>query len=217
MGKLKQYFILNEDRSEYGLLEGAEKLPAKPALSFSNKEFVKIDHSGMTPAGQEVPHSLFERSIPTKSWGYIIGRYLEHPIYQYQVYGIAQEGKFQALAVVRRSSFNGQHALRVVDLIGPWEALEGTYHLWQGLLKSHQAQYLDLYCLDTQDFNLEAAGFLLRDKYPEVIVPNYFEPFEKRNVNLHYSYKISSGERYSFFKGDCDQDRPNFISQEASA
>ena len=43
------------------------------------------------------------------------------------------------------------------------------------------------------------------------MVPNYFEPFEKRNVYLDYSLKTVSGYKAEFFKADSDQDRPNML------
>ena len=44
----------------------------------------------------------------------------------------------------------------------------------------------------------------------EIIVPNYFEPFEKKNVKLEIAYK-SKSDNYVAFKGDSDQDRPNVL------
>ena len=41
------------------------------------------------------------------------------------------------------------------------------------------------------------------------IVPNYFEPFLKQNINIDYAFKSKSP--YVIFKGDSDQDRPNLI------
>ena len=44
-----------------------------------------------------------------------------------------------------------------------------------------------------------------------VIVPKYFEPFEKKNINLDFAYKVNSKSLYFIFKGDSDQDRPSYI------
>ncbi len=44
-----------------------------------------------------------------------------------------------------------------------------------------------------------------------VVIPNYFEPFERRNKVLDYGFIVPSGVRYRMFKGDSDQDRPNRI------
>ena len=45
---------------------------------------------------------------------------------------------------------------------------------------------------------------------PVVVIPNYFEPFERRNVELDFViYTDVSAFDFRFVKGDCDQDRPN--------
>ena len=54
-------------------------------------------------------------------------------------------------------------------------------------------------------------GFQLLDiEQEDIILPNYFEPFEKRNVAIEIAYKAQY-EGYVAFKGDSDQDRPNVL------
>ena len=53
-------------------------------------------------------------------------------------------------------------------------------------------------------------GFELLDLDGETIVPNYFEPFEQRNVKIEIAYK-TKGDNYVAFKADSDQDRPNIL------
>ena len=43
----------------------------------------------------------------------------------------------------------------------------------------------------------------------QIIVPNYFEPFEKRNIKLSWALKSNSSTVIPIFKGDGDQDRPS--------
>jgi len=52
-------------------------------------------------------------------------------------------------------------------------------------------------------------GFLEKNNDHEVI-PNYFEPFLKKNVNIRFAYKAKE-HNYAIFKADSDQDRPNKI------
>jgi hypothetical protein len=42
-----------------------------------------------------------------------------------------------------------------------------------------------------------------------LIIPNYFEPFEQKNVKIELAYKADFP--YVAFKGDSDQDRPNIL------
>ena len=46
----------------------------------------------------------------------------------------------------------------------------------------------------------------------EIIIPDYFEPFEQRNISLYFTYKLKDkNDRHIKIKGDADQDRPNII------
>ncbi|MDA1382070.1 hypothetical protein PCI56_26850 [Plesiomonas shigelloides subsp. oncorhynchi] len=49
------------------------------------------------------------------------------------------------------------------------------------------------------------SGFIKSSE--SVIIPNYFEPFEMRNVKIDYAYKANKD--LVIFRGDSDQDRPN--------
>ena len=49
---------------------------------------------------------------------------------------------------------------------------------------------------------------MLRD-IDVIIIPNYYEPFEQKNIDINFSTNIHEGFR--MFKGDGDQDRPNSI------
>ena len=40
------------------------------------------------------------------------------------------------------------------------------------------------------------------------IIPNYYEPFVKKNIELRFAIKSNDSVFSILFKGDCDQDRP---------
>ena len=77
----------------------------------------------------------------------------------------------------------------------------------QGLLKGYE--YIDFYLYGIEDDILRDAGFVLQDDDVNII-PNYFEPFVQKNISL--DFYADSLEEIILFKGDGDQDRPNFIS-----
>ena len=45
-------------------------------------------------------------------------------------------------------------------------------------------EYLDFYCYGVNERIIKTAGFEKNNFNKKIIVPNYFEPFEKRNVKL---------------------------------
>jgi hypothetical protein len=153
--------------------------------------------------------------LPVKDAEYLEGRYLDHPIYAYQFYGVMDSVKPVALLVTRRAEANGAVALRIVDVVGRETALEGMRSVLQSLLAEQRAEYADLYCFGLSAGSMERAGFLLHDPHGPQIVPNYFEPFAGTNVQITLAYKVRGSYRYIAFRGDADQDRPNVRRQPA--
>ena len=69
------------------------------------------------------------------------------------------------------------------------------------------AEYIDCLNYGISQETFLNMGFLVREN---IIIPNYFEPFEQRNVDIEFAFSSKSDE-YVIFKGDSDQDRPSFF------
>ena len=215
IGILKHYYMINESKNEHNLIKiNNEKISSSNLKVNNKKSFFLCDKDQLIDLDIKGQLSFWDSQIPIKSIEYIINRYCKHPIYKYSVYIISERDKYKGLFISRICKHENYRALRIVDFIGPSHSLEGTYHLFQSLIKKCGAEYLDCYNIGIQSNDFFSAGFSLRDKSSDIIIPNYFEPFERKNVDLTYAYKIygkSNTEKFRFFKGDCDQDRPNQI------
>ena len=99
----------------------------------------------------------------------------------------------------------GAKVLRIVDYIGDETLISGTNDFFTDRLLEDDLEYVDFYEYGlTRDYILQA-GF--SDRYEsENIIPQYFDPFEQRNVDM-WSFYCTEGTR--IFKADGDQDRPN--------
>ena len=82
------------------------------------------------------------------------------------------------------------------------------YEQFHNFLESNNAEYIDMLCHTPNIQQILKMG--CTQKQENEIVPNHFEPFVKGNVEIHFAYK-STGDSYMIFKGDSDQDRPNFV------
>ena len=51
----------------------------------------------------------------------------------------------------------------------------------------------------------------VRNENDGVVIPNYFEPFAKSNVEIDYMISTAAGRPFRIVKGDSDQDRPNIV------
>jgi hypothetical protein len=148
-----------------------------------------------------------DRSVPRKTPEYFRTRYARHPLYAYVVIALLDAGAPAGLLAVRLAEHDGRRALRIVDFLGADDVLERTGAAVQTLLEELDAEYADVYNAGIDGGVFERAGFRRIDPDGPEIVPDHFEPFERRNIRLWFSLK-SAGNPI-LFKGDSDQDRPN--------
>ena len=73
-------------------------------------------------------------------------------------------------------------------------------------MKQNSCEYVDIYAYGFTTELMEKAGFCERMEEDENIIPNYFEPFEQRNIELWMMRPEVDG--LILMRGDGDQDRP---------
>lgn len=150
------------------------------------------------------------RQAPAKTVAQFRARYLDHPFYDYRLYRAAT-GDATAVIVTRRCDHEGAGALRIVDLLGDPAALAGCGAAFDALLVETDAEYVDFYCsMRVQPLIETGFDTLLIDD--PLVLPSYFEPFDRSNVDILYSLD-GPGDALVICKGDCDQDRPSMIGQ----
>ena len=149
---------------------------------------------------------------PRKSVTFLINRFENHPIYKYGFWGVYKNNDLLTIIVYRVVEVEGKgRVIRIVDVLGSFEEIGSIGYEMVRLLKENDAEYIDClnYGIDTKVF--ERMGFELLDfsNIDNTIVPNYFEPFEKSNVLVHFAYISKSP--YVIFRADADQDRPSIF------
>ena len=72
-------------------------------------------------------------------------------------------------------------------------------------------EYIDIYEVGIEDATLEEAGFIERKEEDSNIIPNYFEPFVQKNIEIYYMSNCK--DKFRIFKGDGDQDRPSVVKE----
>lgn len=141
---------------------------------------------------------------PLKTVNYLERRYFCHPVFRYLKYGIQYREK-KLLVIMRIQPCNKAHALRVIDGIGDHELFRYFTPLLDKLMEQYGCEYADMYEAGIEDDILMDGGW--RPTFGSGnIIPEYFSPFEKRNVDIYY---MSSIPGVVLFKGDGDMDRPN--------
>lgn len=143
-----------------------------------------------------------------KSPEYMVRRYFENPKYQYQVYQIQKEGEStSSFLVARVQEQEGSKVLRLIDFVGDEELLAHIGAPIRRLMKDNDFEYTDVYVYGVADEVLYQAGFSKKAKDSENVIPNYFSPFCRKNVNIGIFWEKEMHP--IIWKGDGDQDRPS--------
>lgn len=143
-------------------------------------------------------------AFPYKDAWYIKHRYFDHPVFDYQVYGLAEENHVKALLICREQEYDRTKVLRIVDYVGRSELFGGI----SGFLKAglEKYEYIDLYCYGFDTSFVRQAGMIEVQEGDANIIPNYFAPYVAENIDIWVG---TPKGRAVFFKADGDQDRPN--------
>ena len=55
-------------------------------------------------------------------------------------------------------------------------------------MKNTNSEYLDFYNIGYSNSDLTSIGFKKNKYIKNTIIPNYYEPFEKKNIKIKYGY-----------------------------
>lgn len=206
--RMKQYYLLNSDIDDYKIARIKNKvndnvIPSQYETTL--QEFQSID---------EIRNNFDIESvdaIPYKDSWYVNKRYFCHPYYNYNVYGLVDNtGKVRALLMTRLLECNGSKIIRIVDYIGDQNMFSGLRKVFVKMIKDKNLEYIDFYTFGFDEESILRVGFQLRTDDDPNVIPNYFEPFLRENVDIWAHYKLNGT---LFFKADGDQDRPNIYRE----
>ena len=201
---LERYYRLNDAVAAPRLMVRPADWPAQPPPS-GGTALLPITREALWSATDDLELDDNTRA-PRKTRAQFFSRYLAHPFYDYHIYMTKCEQP--ALIAVRTCSHDGASAVRIVDLLGPSAALAGCGPALDALLQDSGAEYLDFYT--SSSAGLGEAGFRRHAIDSPLILPSYFEPFDRSNVEVVYALK-GPGDAFTICKGDADQDRPNVL------
>lgn len=157
----------------------------------------------------------------TGTWrdsAYLRWRYLDHIAFTYQVFGASRRGQPVGLLVLRVEQVHGRDdiVVRIVDLVGPDDAVAGLARASLAEARSRSACFVDCYTTGSAN-GLRAAGFVAvqADDDP---VPSRFRPLVPISRPLPGAVWLEPARRRTgatlvgslvMTKGDGDMDRPN--------
>ena len=213
VGSMVQSAVIRPDVAEYRIADGVPTTVSETGAVELDAElsFEVIDESADTLAAIE---ALASSQVPAKSHRYLVDRYIDHPWYRYTLRLVRVSGRPVAVVVWRAVEAEGSRVLRIVDIVGEVEWLARAQGHLQALTVEHDAEYIDLVQTGIDDALLDAGGFLTVGRVPDLILPNYFSPFERHNVEIEFAYKVTDADTpVRLFRADSDQDRPNRVAE----
>lgn len=185
----------------------------QPLVDDSATVLIPVVGESLPPAFTESDiDAMAAAGLPRKSWSYVLNRYVRHPWSRYEIRAAVTDGKLRALFVWRRVPALGGSILRIVDIIGDSSALASCGAALRREVQMAGCEYIDLMHFGVAKEDIAAAGFVGPEDYQDLILPNYFEPFEQRNVRIEIAYRVDPAfaDRVPcLFRADSDQDRPN--------
>lgn len=203
VGKMEHYYRI-ADKREYKVAVVEKKI----IIPYKEEENCRlIGFNSIQQLTQNYVLPEYETTYPYKDEWYINKRYFNHPIYQYKVYGIKIRNRTEGILIARSVRQNGVRILRIVDFIGNYDAISNIGNEIQNLIEKDNYEYVDFYEYGIDDSIMSEAGFAKVSD--ENIIPNYFEPFVRKNIDLWFHSPYTN---YTVFKADADQDRPNMVS-----
>jgi len=199
-GNLNHWYRLNKlTKYNLGIIVDSSIPSSKECPSISVKKIYTIeDLSDFFIRDYDV--------VPLKSKEYFNKRYFKHPIYEYMIFNFHKIDCQGALIVVMRIDvYKTYKALRIIDMVGNFNIFYSLGHWIDCQLAEYECEFVDIYEKGLESNILISCGFRDVEKSGNII-PNYFNPFEQRNITINYATTL---EGIILFKGDGDQDRPS--------
>lgn len=200
---LRQFYLRNDHIKNYQIARFP--IESRSGSAFSDESYTlhladNVEWDKITIKGEYAP---------LKTPLYFCNRFANHPVYRYRFIEVRKKGILESILAVRIMRVGDASSIRVVDVLGklPDTCIKGQL---LELLYRTGAEYMDFMNFGLSEETFTKMGFELLDLEGETIVPNYFEPFERRNVKIEIAYK-TKGDNYVAFKADSDQDRPNML------
>lgn len=213
VGFLNHYYMANKSISNFELIDNFNGNHMIDAEEATDSSLTRITEN-TSQLSCKAEKQMFDEQIPELSVKYIKNRYIEHPFFDYQVYAISNSNICKGILAMRPVSYEGAVALRWVEYVGDPHALEGIGSELQSILQNQHAEYIDIYNSGVSRDIFNRAGLCRRDKDADIVVPDYYSPFERRNIEIQFAYKTSDERDLVIYNGHSDMDRPNSIDQE---
>ena len=206
-GKLHHYAAFNKNCKKFKIA-----VPPTNLKSINeSKPYIFTVTSSLTKSLNKLYiSSFYKKKVPYKSRDFFVKRYENHPYFQYRFHEVASENFFKGFIVSRVIKHNGSHALRIIEVVAEDDLIGEIIDEFATTISSSTFEYVDVYASSINNKTFAIKNFEDISSSNDIIVPDHFEPYEKKNIDIHFMTSNKQGT--ILFKGDGDQDRPSIKS-----
>jgi len=148
----------------------------------------------------------YKKKKPHKSKNYILKRYVKHPYFFYTFHEVYEKNFYLGLVVSREVEHLSGRALRIIDVFAENNNISRIINEFASILKKSCYEYIDVYASNLDMKLLRKGNYELISDSQKITIPDYFSPFEQKNIDIHF-FTTDNQPTY-LFKGDGDQDNP---------
>ena len=204
-GLMDHYYKINPNIKEFKIAKIKKRRKLINQNKNDNKIFEEIKDFRLLK--KKIKINYF-KLLPKKNFDYINKRFFKHPVYDYRYFLFKRKNKgmtFKSLIIAREVIKFKKKILRIVDFIGNVKEFLYMRNATDRILVNECFEYIDILTCNINPKYLIKSGFTLKKKNDENIIPNYFQPYLKKNVSINY---VLSKKKIILFKADADQDTP---------
>lgn len=200
--RLDHYYRLNE-LDDYFIADITDREIRTTHLT--NKILTRIE--SIEDFKKSISEDYLKSRIFKKDYKYINKRYFDHPVYSYELWGIGeQNGIPSAVVVAREERHLNSASYKIIDYYGEERCISEMGILFDEIMKERHYEFTDIYSFGIDKNLYIDAGFEECGAGCANIIPNYFHPFERRNIDIYM--ELPNFQGLKLFRGDGDQDRP---------
>ena len=203
---LRQFVLINDKIKKYKIAQVYDKKYTQP---FQFKDNERYTLKLLNEKEILFDFEAYKDQIPYKDKKYFLKRYFNHPIYNYDVFGIFKNSQIESLLVTRVISANTSKVLSIVDFIGNQEGIKFISKYLYEKITIEGYEYINFMCFGFNKNTLSNAGFhKVNLDSLDLIIPIHFAPFVSNNIQINFFADTDQLEKIRICGADGDQDRP---------
>jgi len=203
-GIMNHHVVVNRELREYQII-------SNPPKGIQSEKSPRIDNYSINKIVSSIHLRTSAAKLNFEKYGkdidYLSHRYLNHPIFKYEIMEVLDRGEVLGLVIFRRCFVGENSCMRIIDVVGGLNCLRGAVDFLIDEINRCGDEYVDLVSWGLDKTEIENIGFIDRREHSDCVVPEHFSPFRPLNKDIWFFSNLPNAEQ--FFKGDGDLDRPN--------